>query len=86
MCKNVYCELTDRESLKEKSLEQLAKYNKRYPGAKMDIVLFDEALAHVIKIVRVMTTPFGHALVVGLGGSGRKSLSRLGAFIVGFQV
>jgi dynein heavy chain len=52
----------------------------------MDIVLFEDALAHVIKIVRVMTTPFGHALCVGLGGSGRKSLSILGAFIVNMSV
>ena len=72
---NVYCELTDREKLSVVSKKKLLGFNKRYPGKKMDIVLFEQALAHVIKIVRIIQTPFGHALCVGIGGSGRKSLS-----------
>lgn len=37
----------------------------------MNLVLFMSAIQHVIKIVRVITTPFGHSLLVGVGGSGR---------------
>ena len=39
------------------------------------------AIQHVIKIVRVITTTFGHALLVGVGGSGRKSLAMLNTYI-----
>lgn len=47
----------------------------------MNLVLFMAAIQHLIKIVRVITTTFGHSLLVGVGGSGRKSLATLSAFI-----
>lgn len=47
----------------------------------MNLVLFMTAIQHIIKIVRVITTPLGHCLLVGVGGSGRKSLATLSAYI-----
>ena len=47
----------------------------------MNLVLFMTAIQHIIKIVRVITTPFGHCLLIGVGGSGRKSLATLASFI-----
>lgn len=44
-------------------------------------MLFMVAIEHVIKIVRVITTTYGHALLVGVGGSGRKSLAQLSSYI-----
>lgn len=53
---------------------------------KMDLVLFTDAIEHVVKIHRVITTQFGHCLLVGVGGSGRKSVSELATFMAGFEI
>ncbi|CAD8115295.1 unnamed protein product [Paramecium sonneborni] len=78
---DIYCELTDRETLKKVCQEQLNEYNSQYTSNRMELVLFMNAIQHVLKIVRVVNTTFGHALLVGVGGSGRKSLAQLASFI-----
>jgi len=70
---DLYCELSDRKLLRDKMEEYLADYNIRHP-IHMDIVLFLDAIEHVVKVVRVISMGQGHCLMVGVGGSGRKSL------------
>ncbi|KAK8860630.1 hypothetical protein M9Y10_012295 [Tritrichomonas musculus] len=43
----------------------------------IDIVLFHEAIEHLSSLSRLFTMQRGHALLVGVKSSGRKSLSRL---------
>ena len=52
----------------------------------MHLVLFKNALEHVVKVVRVVTNPFGHVLLIGVGGSGRKSLATLSSYIGEFDL
>ena len=62
----------------------LEDYNAQ-SGKPMHLVMFVDAVNHVSRICRVIRQPLGNALLLGVGGSGRQSLTRLAAFVEDFQ-
>ena len=62
----------------------MEEYNERH--TPMKLVLFDDALDHLTRVHRVLRMPQGHALLVGVGGSGKQSICRLAAFAAECEV
>lgn len=83
---DIYCELTLRDLVRKNCESQLEEFNTMNRSKAMDLVLFTDAIEHIVKIHRVITTQFGNALLVGVGGSGRKSLSELATFIAQYEM
>nr|CAD7413475.1 unnamed protein product [Timema poppensis] len=73
-----YEEIKDMEKLSKVLDQYLEDYN-HHSTAPMKLVLFLDAISHVCRISRIIRQPLGNALLLGMGGSGRRSLTRLAA-------
>ena len=71
----------DIENIRKRCNDKLDAYNEKYPSKPMNLVIFDDALKHLLRICRVINTPSGNILLVGVGGSGKQSLTKLASFI-----
>lgn len=77
----VYEACPDIESIRNRINKRMGDYNEKYPSKKMNLVIFDDALKHLLRITRIINSPRGNCLLVGVGGSGKQSLTKLASFI-----
>ncbi|EDQ84603.1 uncharacterized protein MONBRDRAFT_39235 [Monosiga brevicollis MX1] len=80
----VYSELPGYEPVKRVFDGMLEEYNEKH--SRMNLVLFEDALEHLLRIHRIIRMSRAHALLVGVGGSGRQSLTRLATFVAGYSL
>jgi len=81
----VYEEVKDASNLQPTIEEYLGEYNadSKQP---MHLVMFMDAIQHVARISRVIRQPKGNVLLLGVGGSGRQSLSKLATFMADYRL
>ncbi|CAD2215822.1 AAA+ lid domain/P-loop containing dynein motor region D4/Microtubule-binding stalk of dynein motor, putative [Angomonas deanei] len=75
-----YEKLPELEDLQTLLADYLKGFNMEY-NKESSLVFFKDAVNHIARICRILRQPRGHALLVGMGGSGRQSACKLAAFI-----
>ena len=81
----VYAEVEDAAKLQPTVEEYLSDFNAE-SRTPMRLVMFLDAIEHVSRISRVLRQPLGNALLLGVGGSGRQSLTRLASFMADYDL
>nr|PNR26425.1 hypothetical protein PHYPA_031000 [Physcomitrium patens] len=81
----IYEKVDDIHALQKIAENYLEEYNST-SSAPMKLVLFLDAVEHLARICRVIRLPLGNALLLGVGGSGRQSLTRLAAFVEEYEI
>lgn len=81
-----YQELTHRRDFVKQMMEEtLLRYNQEPDNVAADLVLFESAIDHICRVYRIIMQPRGSAMLIGVGGSGRQSLTRLASFIADYH-
>ena len=81
----VYAPITNMQQLLKVVQEYLDDYNS-LASTPMRLVMFLDAVEHVSRVCRVIRLPLGNALLLGVGGSGRQSLTRLAAYMEEYEL
>ncbi|KAL0028415.1 hypothetical protein WJX77_005025 [Trebouxia sp. C0004] len=77
-----YEEIVDQSKLIQTLERFLEDYNSS-SSKPMGLVFFQDAVDHIASIARVLRQPRGNALLVGVSGSGKQSLTRFAAALGG---
>ena len=82
----LYVEVADPTRTVQPIVEEYLNDYNAESKQPMRLVLFMDALEHVSRISRIIRQPGGNALLLGVGGSGRQSLSRLATYMASYTL
>ena len=52
----------------------------------MTIALFGFAINHILRICRILKMARGNAMLIGLGGSGRSTLTKIASLVCDYEL
>lgn len=80
-----YQMILNPQELPELFSTYLKSYNMQNKN-EMKLVFFDEAVEHVSRISRAIRQTKGHLLLLGVGGMGKRSLTRFASYLCSYGV
>ncbi|CAF3110570.1 unnamed protein product [Rotaria sp. Silwood2] len=80
----LYEEITDMNKIRNILLDYQEDYNLTN-NKNTRLVFFMDAIEHIARIARIIRQDRGNALLVGVGGTGKQSLTRLASHICGYK-
>ncbi|KAK3932091.1 Dynein heavy chain 6, axonemal [Frankliniella fusca] len=80
----IYEEIKDTTKLQNILQDYLDEYNLS-AAREMKLILFMDAVEHVLRVARILRSERGNGLLVGVGGMGKRSLTILGAHLNGYK-
>lgn len=81
----MYEEISDYDKLSKVLLDYMKEYNLDL-NQNLDLVLFKEACQHICRISRILIQPRGNVLLVGVGGCGKQTLTKMASYITGCSI
>lgn len=80
----IYEEIKDVNKLKSILNDYLQDFNGA-TGKEMKLILFEDAVQHILRLSRLLRSERGNGLLVGLSGMGKQSIARIASHINGYQ-
>lgn len=78
----LYEEVKDPKRLVKLLEDKTIDYNFTFSQSQMNLIFFEDAIDHICRITRVLNQPRGNAMLIGVSGCGKQSLTRLAAFLL----
>jgi len=80
----IYQEIIDIDKLKTTLIKTLTDFNMAY-NKDMHIIFFMDAIEHITRIARILRSERGNALLVGVNGVGKQSLTKLSSHLNAYK-
>lgn len=76
----------DLESLEARLKSYLNLMNEETRGKPTQIVFFTNAIGHIVRACRALRSDRGNILMVGVGGSGKETITKLSTYVCGYKL
>lgn len=80
----IYEEIKHQNKLKSILTDYLQDYNATSSRPEMNLILFQDAVEHILRLTRLLRSERGNGLLVGLSGMEKQSIARLASHINGY--